>query len=55
MRLWTSSWKCNDDGFERWKLRSDNDGSERRNWKCDSERRVENVTMMALNVEIEKR
>ena len=51
MLLWMSSWKCDDDGSECWKLRSDNDGSERRNWKCDSEHRAENVTMMALNAE----
>ena len=34
--LWTS------------KLRSDDDGSERWNWKCDSERQTENATI-ALN------
>ena len=39
--LWTSKLRSNDDGFEH------------QNWKCNSERQIEN-TMMALNVETKK-
>ena len=38
--LWTPNWKY------------DNDGLERQNWKCDSQRQAENA-MMALNAETE--